>query len=395
MRLDRLQIQEQVKHLREQKRLGATGSISFVDRDAGSAAEMAASEGEAKGASEDLSPWINPAKMTERQRLDLVAKIQAGEVGSVRFWAAVFGDGFNQNKIKVSGKQVKQAARSAGGIAVLDGHGAFMGGSPASNIVGEVLKGRADVVDGETRLALAHRVAEPKAMEALARGLWKWFSVSLSAEEWALELLDDAGKVTDSWDNAVDYRMAAQGEVWLTHNAFVGDPAWLGSEFLARAQGAKLKGLSMAEDKEREAAPPTAEGAAVVVAVAEVDAKAQLASALGRIAELEAEVRAERAAHFSTVFDAAKAQGKVSEQERELYSFAASAKGVGYVREQLAERGAIVPLRTVGEAPAAAAPVVASSERRTVTGAPAHFGGSPEAERDFLSLSKRGRAAKK
>jgi hypothetical protein len=394
MRLDRGQIQEQVKQLRDQKRLGATGSIAFIEAafdGAEGAVELAASEGRVEGA-EDLSPWINPAKMTERGRLDLVAKIQAGEVGSVRFWAHVFGDGFNQNKIKVSSKQIKQAARSAGGIAVLDGHGVF-GGSPASNIVGEVLRGRADAVDGETKLALAHRVAEPKAMESLARGLWRWFSVSLNADDWMMELLDDAGKVTDSWETAVDYRLSAVGEVWLTHNAFVGDPAWLGSEFLARAQGGALhkEMAAMAEEKEKEAPP-------VNVGGVEDELRTQLAAERAKVTELETALKAERAAHFSTVFDSAKALGKVSERERALYQFAAEAKGVEFARAQLFERGSIVPLRTVGEAPNAAPLAAGTHEKRSAAGEGVqHFGGSKEAEDAFLALGSKRKpvAAKK
>jgi hypothetical protein len=354
MRMSRADIEAQIKDIRARRSMNAVGSMDFEPFDPFA---MAAEDGEKSNPKADLSPWINPGKLTDRERLDLVARIDAGEVASVRFWAYTFGDGGNQNKLHVTAKQVRQLGKSAGrGMAALDGHGAFLGGSPASSIAGEVFKGRADTVaSGETKLALAHRITEPPAMKSVVRGSWKWFSVSFNADDFNFELLDEDGKPTEDWEAAVDYRVTPVGNVWLTHNAFVGDPAWLGSEFLARSQGGalpkELAAMPQGTEEKVKGAPPAA-----AASEGEVELRAQLAASQEKVKQLSAELAAEKDAHFGSVFDHAKAQGKVSEDEREMYALAASSKGVQFAAAQLAKRKPVVALQTIGEAPSATPP---------------------------------------
>lgn len=354
MRMSRADIEAQIKDIRARRSMNAVGSMDFEPFDPFA---MAAEDGEKSNPKADLSPWINPGKLTDRERLDLVARIDAGEVASVRFWAYTFGDGGNQNKLHVTAKQVRQLGKSAGrGMAALDGHGAFLGGSPASSIAGEVFKGRADTVaSGETKLALAHRITEPPAMKSVVRGSWKWFSVSLNADDFNFELLDEDGKPTEDWEAAVDYRVTPVGNVWLTHNAFVGDPAWLGSEFLARQAGDLQEIATMSGANK---GTPPAVAAAASEGVTEL--QAQLAASQEKIKQLSAELAAEKDAHFGSVFDHAKAQGRVSEEEREMYALAASSKGVQFAAAQLAKRKPVVALQTIGappsETPASPAP---------------------------------------
>lgn len=345
MRMSRADIEAQIKDIRARRSMNAVGSMDFEPFDPFA---MAAEDGEKSNPKADLSPWINPGKLTDRERLDLVARIDAGEVASVRFWAYTFGDGGNQNKLHVTAKQVRQLGKSAGrGMAALDGHGAFLGGSPASSIAGEVFKGRADTVaSGETKLALAHRITEPPAMKSVVRGSWKWFSVSLNADDFNFELLDEDGKPTEDWEAAVDYRVTPVGNVWLTHNAFVGDPAWLGSEFLARQAGDLQEIATMSGANK---GTPPAVAAAASEGVTEL--QAQLAASEEKVKQLSAELQAEKDAHFGSVFDNAKAQGRVSEEERETYALAATHKGVQFAAAQLAKRKPVVALQTIGAPP--------------------------------------------
>lgn len=377
---------EQMKQLHARKSLDVTGRLGFCT------VEMAASEGKNEGGgggTGETSPWINPAKMSDRERLDLIKRIEAREVASIQFWAHVFGDGFNQNRLKLTPAQVRQAAKSAAGIAALDGHGGWGDGSPASHAVGSITKGRSDKLEsGETVATLAHRISNQRAMIEVVSGTWLWFSVSLAADQWMDELLDKDGKVTKDWDSAVDYRITALGEVWMTHNAFVSDPAWLGSAFLARtAGGTQHEGIDMSGQLTPPAAAP-----AVVVGEDVEKLKADLTASQARVGELELALKAEKAAHFSAVFDAAKTQGRVKESEREMLAFVAEGKGIPFVAAQLSARDPLVPLRTVGEAPNATPPasVKNSTEKRPgAEGELKHLGGSPEAEQDFIRRGRR------
>lgn len=98
-------------------------------------------------------------------------------------------------------------------------------------------------------------------------------------------------------------------------------------------------------------APPAA-----VASEGETELRAQLAASQEKIKALSAELAAEKDAHFGSVFDHAKAQGKVSEDEREMYALAASSKGVQFAAAQLAKRKPVVALQTIGEAPSATPP---------------------------------------
>ena len=179
MKLNRQEIEARIRDIRDRRCMNVTGPMDFEAHDPFT---MAANEGKEKGS--ETSPWINPGKMTDAARLDLISKIKAGEILSVNFWAYCFGDGGNQNNLIVSSKQVKQLAKSASRVvAALDGHW----GGNASMIVGEINKGRADLVGTETKLALANRITKPPAMEAVVRGEWKWFSISLNADDFLFE----------------------------------------------------------------------------------------------------------------------------------------------------------------------------------------------------------------
>lgn len=342
MKMSRADIEAQIKDIRARRSMTVVGEMNFDRHDP---FEMAAGDGANKGS--ETSPWINPGKMSDAQRLEMLRKIEEKAIFSVNFWAYCFGDGGNQNNLHVTAKQVKQLAKSASrGIAALDSH---WGGS-ANSIVGEVTKGRADLVGAETKLALANRVTKPGAMEAVVRGEWKWFSVSINADDFNFEFLDENGEPTTDWDVIVDYRVTPVGNVWLTHNAFVGDPAWLGSEFLARSQGgASPKELAAMPQGTKEIEKGAPAPAAASEGMAEL--RAQLAASEEKVKQLSAELAAEKDAHFGSVFDHAKAQGKVSEDEREMYALAASSKGVQFAAAQLAKRKPIVALQTIGAPP--------------------------------------------
>jgi len=377
---------EQMKRLSAHKPLDVAGRLEFC------AVEMAASEGENKGAG-DTSPWINPAKMSDRERLDLIKRIEAREVAAVQFWAHVFGDGGNQHRLKVTPAQVKQAAKSAVGVSAKDGHGAWGDGSPANNAVGSITKGRSDKLEsGETVVALAHRITNQQAMIEVVSGTWLWFSVALNADGWKDELLDANGKVTTDWESAVDFRITALGNVWISHNAFVSEPAWAGSAYLARtAGGIQPEGFDMSGQLTPPAAP-------AVVGDDVVKLKADLAASQAQVVELTAALAASKAAHFGAVFDAAKAQGRVKEGEREMLSFVADGKGVSFVAAQLSAREPLVPMRAVGEAPnaTAPAPIHNSAEKRPDAEVqPKHLGGSPEAEQNFIKRGARPKAQPK
>lgn len=353
---------------------------------------------------DEVSPWVNPSDMSETERGALVAKIKAGEVVSLRFRAVSFGDGGNRNNTELTAKHVKQLAKSAGKghQNLLNGHGGFLDGSPATPIVGEVIKGTTDKTEaGETRLLLDHRLADPYAMEQFARGLWRTFSISIMAESWEYAWLDEDGKeIDDPWD-AVSYFVRPVGEVGLVHNAFVADPAYLGTAVI-QPHGARSieEARKMAGENKKAASEGESKATdALAVEIGElrsqlVEAKAQLAAEKAARAGLEAQLAAEKAAHdaersahFTTVFDAAVSTGKVAPAEKPVWEAFSKTGGTASVAAMLSQRaGTLVPMATVGAA-AHSTPAGAVAGEAGTGGKPAqHFGGSEEAERKFVEL---------
>lgn len=363
-------------------------------------------------ASEEISPWVDPASMTEAQRAELVRKINEGEVFSLRFRAVVFGDAGNQNRTELEAKHVKQLAKSAGKHHqnLLDGHGGSWDGSPASPIVGEVLAGKAakrEDGSGETVLMLDHRIADRRAMEQFARGLWRTFSISIGAEGWEYVWLDEDGNETDDFWGAESYYVRPVGDVFLVHNAFVADPAYLGTAIIqphgartieeARRMAAESKDKTGSEEKGKGAGELAA--AEVVRLSAELgQLRADLAAATARADKAEGELAAERAAHFRTVFDGAVGSGKALRAEEPMYELVAKSHGVSEVSKMLSLRaGTVAPMSTVGLPPAATPAPAPSVEHRAGESRNEHVFGSEEADKAFIqrSFNQHGAATKK
>jgi hypothetical protein len=363
-------------------------------------AEERADMARSSKADDEISPWVNPADMSETDRAALVARIQAGEVFSLRFRAVVFGDAGNQNRTELEAKHVRQLAKSAGRghQNLLNGHGDIFGGSPASPVVGEVLGGKAtkrEDASGETVLVLDHRLADVGAMIQFARGLWRTFSISIgSPDGWDYALLDADGNETDDYWEADSYVVRPRGEVFLVHNAFVADPAYLGTAVIQPhgARSAEELRRFMAADKDKTGSEGKDKGAqdhaaaeVVRLSAALSVAERDLASARAELAAAQADLKAERDSHFRAVFDGAVREGKATPAEEALYSTFAQAQGVSKAAEMLAARRSVVPMQPVGlsAAQTPAAPVGGERPQATDTKA-AEF--SDEAASELVSI---------
>lgn len=341
-----------------------------------------------------LSPWVNPGDMSEGARSELVKKIEAGEVFSLRFRARTFGDGPNLNRTRLSRQQVKQLASTSKGVNLLNGHGGCFDGSEASLIVGEVLGGKTDkTTEGETVLVLDHRLADKAAMIQFARGLWRSFSISIGADGWEERGYNGEGKeVGRDSPEAVRFENQAMGNVMLMHNAFVAEPAYRNTATIQPHSigGAKENDMSgVNKALPAPAAPPDESGTVAKL-------QADLAASEAKVKQLSDELAAEKKAYFDTMWDYMVGAGKVLPEEKEMFSAWAEKGGNAGVKRtfcaKLGNKHTTVPMSAFGEAPNATPPAAPPSANPSE---PKHFGGSPEAEQGFIKRARRPKAQPK
>lgn len=119
--------------------------------------------------SEDGTPVINPHDLTTEQRVELIAKIRAGELLALRFPAHVFGSKPNLNGIRPKPGTEYQVAKTAKGVPFIVDHRLHDSAAKYGTVVDSRFD-NGDVFD-------LVEVREPGAMEALVRGLFEQFSI--------------------------------------------------------------------------------------------------------------------------------------------------------------------------------------------------------------------------
>jgi len=300
---------------------------------------------------DEKAPWINPADMTEGERAEMLAKIEAREVTALRFWAVVIGTAGNLNRVDFSPKNMKELATSADGSQnLLNGHGSYFGGSPADPIVGQVLMGKTDKREGtgEVVAMLGHRLADEYSMKQFVRYLWRNFSISAAADSWEYIYLDKNGKEIEKdeygeprrWRDVVDYRVRPVGPVKLRHNAFVADPAYLGTAIIKPFSTGKAKEFSMGDDAQFEAM------------------RAQLAKLQADKDAADLRFQESEMKRFEAGWALAAAKGQVLPAEFEAQKKIAASKdfGVDFALAQINARPVAVAFNPAGAPPAVTPP---------------------------------------
>lgn len=334
-----------------------------------------------EGSEQATTRRVNPDALSDRDALDLVRAIEAGEVFALEFTAEVFGDVPNANRTRPEPGRLGELASSAVGRPLVRDHALAV-----EETVGTITAARVEERDGAARLVLDHRLTDPAEMIAFVRGQRRAFSIALSAERWECSECGSRAHLGFfgpclACDHDLDeVEVFGTGRLSLRHNSFVSDPAYDDAGLLdayrsANATGAAFfgarpvnpcpEGAAMTDKKT--AAPETEATAPDTPDEAEA-LRAQLAAFQAREQEMEQALANERKARLSAAFDRAVSERRVTPSERATFDVLLDARGVDFALEQLAARKANPAL---GDSPvgfdAASTPAPTPSAREEIS----------------------------
>lgn len=333
---------------------------------------------------ESRTVWVHPELLTDDEAVQLEREIAAGEIRRIRFTAEIFGDVPNHNRIRSEPGRLPEMARAFAGKNLVTNHGRYL-----RAIVGTVTEARTVFRDGAPRLVADHDLVDRDEMVDFVQGRRRFFSISFGAEEWVCSSCETPARIWFFGPELAcrcdprEVEIFGRGEISVSHNSFVAEPAYeeaglLSAYSRANRSGAVLFGAApinpdarpdqQARHGEEHSSMPGKDTAAKLAALeaqlaAEKTAReqAELAARTARdeatsaqeaaklAAEKQAEAAAEAAkaqaaelaaqkARLGAAFDSACKERRVSPAEKEAFEVLFEAKGIDYALSQLASR---------------------------------------------------------